>query len=176
MVANYLRSTELVSMDSTTIGPDLPYEVGIHCMVKMNEETVFIIGGSYFYYVSNRTTIVNPRDNFSMEFGPDLRIGRSYPACGIFEVNNKKIVAVTGGEVGPDENGSSTELWDPNSEDGWILGNFYCSKSKKNYMVLFHHFRSRFTTYFLYIWISGNISRWKGNPFDGLHCRPKWYL
>ena len=55
MVANYLRSTELVSMDSTTIGPDLPYEVGIHCMVKMNEETVFIIGGSHFYYVSNMT-------------------------------------------------------------------------------------------------------------------------
>ena len=137
MVANYLRSTELVSMDSTTIGPDLPYEVGIHCMVKMNEETVFIIGGSHFYYVSNRTTIVNPRDNFSMEFGPDLRIGRSYPACGIFEVNYKKIVAVTGGEVGPDENGSSTELWDPNSEDGWILGNFYCRKSKKKLWYYF---------------------------------------
>ena len=67
----------------------------------------------------------------------NLVLTLGYPACGIFEVNNKKIVAVTGGEVGPDENGSSTELWDPNSEDGWILGNFYCSKSKK---ILWYYF------------------------------------
>ena len=128
VVANYLRSTELVTMESTTIGPDLPHEVGIHCMVKMDEERVFIIGGSHFYYISNRTIIVNPTDNFSMEFGPDLNIGRSYPACGIFEVNNKKIVAVTGGEVDPDENGASTEIWDPDSEDGWVLGNNFFFK------------------------------------------------
>lgn len=47
---------------------------------------------------------------------------RDLHSCGTFQYNGKTMVIASGG-TGSEGYLSSTEIWDPMSEDGWILGN-----------------------------------------------------
>ena len=115
-----VQSTEIVRLDqpSSIPGPDLPMLFGRHCMTKINENLVIIIGGDYSY---SQTVLVDVGRNFSMSSGPQLIHDRWNHACGTFIYNGKPIVIVAGGYDLSSTN-LSTELWDPTSGHGWIEG------------------------------------------------------
>ena len=41
----YLKRTEKVSKNESSFGPDLPYPVGGHCIVKLSDDSFYLIGG-----------------------------------------------------------------------------------------------------------------------------------
>ena len=131
-----VQSTEIVHLDRpiSIPGPDLPMLFGRHCMTKINENSVIIIGGDYSY---SQTVLVDVGRNFSMSPGPPLLHDRWNHACGTFNYNGKTIVIVAGGY---DLSGTnlSTELWDPISGYGWVEGKLqeifaFCKTYHKNF-------------------------------------------
>ena len=40
-----IKSTELISLDQASPGPDLPYPVYHHCIIKINNEDILLTGG-----------------------------------------------------------------------------------------------------------------------------------
>ena len=40
-----LKRTEIVSEYEASPGPDLPYPVSSHCIVRLSEESIYLIGG-----------------------------------------------------------------------------------------------------------------------------------
>ena len=91
-------------------------------MVKINEDIVVFIGGAY---AITNTILVNISNDFSMAEGPPMLQSRYYHSCGSFELDEKLMVVITGGYDGSEV--ISTELWDPESNDGFIEGIFQVS-------------------------------------------------
>ena len=61
-------------------GPDLPFEIHGHCMIKYNDSAIFIIGGDLDEYdyrgpVISKSWIIDPTNNFSIRNGPSLSGG-----------------------------------------------------------------------------------------------------
>jgi hypothetical protein len=76
-----LATTEFVSLNESKFGPDLPMKTYDHCMVKINEGTIMMTGGS-----SN--SVFNSVFNYDIEnqtwtSGPDMISPRRGHACGI---------------------------------------------------------------------------------------------
>ena len=44
--SEYLDSTEYISTTSVTPGPDLPYPVKGHCMIKIHDDLMMLTGGN----------------------------------------------------------------------------------------------------------------------------------
>ena len=88
-------------------------------MVKISDDIVVFIGGAY---AITNTILVNISDDFSIVKGPPMLQSRYYHSCGSFNLDGKLMVVVTGGYDGSDV--ISTELWDPESNDGFIAGIF----------------------------------------------------
>ena len=40
-----LKRTELISINQVSPGPDLPYPVHDHCIIKISEEDILLTGG-----------------------------------------------------------------------------------------------------------------------------------
>ena len=114
-------------------GPDLPAEFIAHCMTKINEDLVVILGGRI---TEKKTLLVDISNNFSIKEGPTMIHGRDFHACGTFLLNGKTVVFTAGGYDGSKD--ISTEFWDPTSEDGWIKGTV-----GKIYTSIFSFFRKR---------------------------------
>ena len=77
-----LRSTEYVYSNGTVIqGPELPSGIGAHCMVRLEDGRVMILGK-----VPNRRAVIiyNSKTNKFTE-APRLLYGRLYHACTIFK-------------------------------------------------------------------------------------------
>ena len=77
-------------------GPDLPFEIHAHCMIKYNDSAIFIIGEytSYPYPVSSKTWIIDPTNNFTIRDGPSLSKGKAYMACGKMTIDGKTWLVV----------------------------------------------------------------------------------
>ena len=121
-------------------GPDLPMLFGRHCMTKIDENSVIIIGGDFSY---SQTVLVDVGRNFSMSPGPPLIHHRWSHACGTFNYNGKPIVIVAGGYDLSSTN-LSTELWDPISGYGWVEGRLQEIFACINYIFKFFILRPRF--------------------------------
>ena len=71
-------STEFITIDSKqqmtqSYGPELPFGISRHCMVKFNSTTIYLIGGTVgFGQVSKKVWIIDPTQNFTMTEGPSL--------------------------------------------------------------------------------------------------------
>ena len=90
----YLSTTELIRLDGPSIpGPDLPEEFGRHCVTKINETHVILIGG---HDKDGATLLVDIRD-FSMVAGPSMSIHRYQHACGTFQHEGKPMIIAVGG-------------------------------------------------------------------------------
>ena len=115
------QSTDFIKFNQASEpGPDLPMKFLEHCMVKINENLVVLIGG-----IDNQnqaqSLIVEVSKNFSMSQGPSLIQGRYDFSCGLFELNGNPAVIVAGGYDG--FNSISTEIWVQNSSNnGWLVG------------------------------------------------------
>ena len=115
-----LKTTEFVQLNQSTAlpGPDLPFPFKRHCMAKINENLVVIIGGEYS---ETNVLIVDINNNFSMSYGPKIINERYMHTCGTFKNNGKTNVIVAGGYNGTNMV-NMTEIWDPTTEFGWIGG------------------------------------------------------
>ncbi len=143
--SSHLSSTELITADfsSGTVhvsaGPTLPDGNSGHCIVKLNDTTVFLFGGS-------SPEAFQPVKNWFYDFvndkwteGPELNTDRQNAQCGLIQdvVTGTKIAIATGGVGYATKN--SVSLWFEGSDE-WISGNpmpyrfcsIYKQISKKN--------------------------------------------
>ena len=56
-------------------GPALPFTISEHCMVKYDDNSIYIIGGKQNGVFSNKTWIMDPRNDFQLREGPSLKYG-----------------------------------------------------------------------------------------------------
>lgn len=116
------KSTEFFSLHQPPLkGPDLPCNMFAHSMVKVNHNTIYILGGGSGYV--HKTWKVDPTNNFKFQDGPLFNEGKigDFPGCAKMKLNgNIFLVVVGGGSI--DEN-TSVEILDTSKpEKGWKKG------------------------------------------------------
>ena len=121
---DHLCSTEYVKLGQLPVqGPELPFKISSHCMVKYSDNAIYIIGGIQNGIISNKTWIVDPSNGFKMTLGPSLNTQRHGHSCGKMIANGKIILVVAGGsDVSSLNYLKSVEILDPSSGQGWISG------------------------------------------------------
>ena len=120
----WLKTTEFVYTNKKSEpGPSLNFTIGGHCMVKFNENAIYVMGGKQNKQRSNQVWIFNPMVPWSdVKKGPALREIRSGFSCGTFSgVDGMKIIVAGGIGLGRFEYLDSVEILDP-STDSWIYG------------------------------------------------------
>ena len=133
----HLETTEIIIKSSNDPlkhiqGPNLPFTISHHAMIKYDDHRIFIIGGDQDGVITNQTWIVDQLDDFKITRGPSMIEKRSGFSCGSIILNGKYVILVAGG------NGErlgttlkSVEILDPTSTKGWMKGNTelkICSK------------------------------------------------
>ena len=65
------NSTEFVDTARFSVcrGPNLPFTIHSHCMIKFSETEIYIIGGWQNGKISNKTWIVDPENDFQITEG-----------------------------------------------------------------------------------------------------------
>ena len=128
-----IRSTEIVSLDQPPIaGPDLPFTVKGHSMVRVDPTMIYLIGGVQNAKVSKKTWIIDPTNDFQIKVGPSMNMGRYWHSCSKMKINGK-IYLVVAGHGSPNHSGfiryapnnasDSVELLDTTCpEQGWKMG------------------------------------------------------
>jgi hypothetical protein len=94
------KSTELVQLTGTTLGPYLPLEVYSHCLVSLNDTTILLIGGCLRDGNETKATYYYNTDHKTWTDGPSLTIGRFGHSCALFkspQYGHTDTVIVTGG-------------------------------------------------------------------------------
>ena len=113
----------MITLDQTSAkGPELPFTIYDHGMVKYNDHAIYIIGGWQNDSTSKDTWIVDPSNEFKIRKGPSLKEAREEFSCGKMILHGKVYLVVAGGS---DESGSSldsVEILDPSSDQGWTSG------------------------------------------------------
>ena len=91
-----INSTEFITLDSDPVkGPDMPEALIYHCVLKVNDTTVFLSGG---YTTSRKTYFYNMGDAVWSE-GPDMKIPRYGHGCGLVKdrTTSTLFIVVAGG-------------------------------------------------------------------------------
>ena len=112
------KYTEFISLQGeVTQGPDLPENLNGHCMVKIDDKTVMMVGGQVYPEQSGRTYFLDvPSGKWTQ--GPALLIPRAFHSCGLFEFKDQKFVLAIGGETA-DGYLKSVEYFDLQAMDEW---------------------------------------------------------
>ena len=110
------KRSELVSLSAVTFGPDLPYAVIAHCLVLLDEDRVFMLGGGDEYAFYKKTRFYNFKLR-KWTAGPNFSEKRFGLSCGIAidSVTDEKIVIAAGGNYL-----KSVEIW----TEGWQVVEF----------------------------------------------------
>ena len=126
-------STEFITIDSKqqmtqAYGPELPFGISKHCMVKFNSTTIYLIGGSMGVgTISKKVWIIDPTQNFTMTEGPSLG-GNKYKSpksmeiftsCGKMKYNDTDVIVVVGSREYLELD--TVEILFPT---GWVKGNY----------------------------------------------------
>ena len=127
-----LKSTEFIALDKCTnakdyseetqTGPEIPFSIYDHCILKFNENSIYLIGGEQNDKISNKTWIVDSRKNFQITDGPPLNRKRKGHCCAKFENKAGKILFVVAGGFDGATFLDSVEILDPLSDQGWKYG------------------------------------------------------
>jgi hypothetical protein len=94
-----LQTTELVQLNGTRPGPDLPIPLARHCVVALNSTTFLVIGGYTSFRVTNAVYYYRFDTNRWIP-GPPLSTTRQFHACTRFTSalhGNLDVVLVAGG-------------------------------------------------------------------------------
>jgi hypothetical protein len=95
----YLQTSEFISIGQPAVkGPDLPYEVQLHCLVRVNSSMALLCGGENGDYL-NECHYIDLEDH-SWSQGPSMITRRRSHSCGIFKSSahqGKDVVIVAGG-------------------------------------------------------------------------------
>ena len=123
-------STEFITIDSKqqmtqAYGPELPFGISKHCMVKFNSTTIYLIGGSMGVgTISKKVWIIDPTQNFTMTEGPSLSGNKSpksmeiFTSCGKMKYNDTDVIVVVGSRDYLEL--ETVEILFPS---GWVKGN-----------------------------------------------------
>ena len=118
-------TTEFIKYGEPSIeGPELPFKIFGHTMVKVNSETVYIIGG-FSDEECDQTWVVDLSANFDIKPGPCLNEGRCEHSSSTMKINEKLYIVVAGGRFANDYGYqlNSVELLDTEfPQNGWIMG------------------------------------------------------
>ncbi len=121
-------TTEFVSPDgSSYYGPDLPYAMEKHCLVRLNSSTAMLIGGYNREEGGYRNTFFYDFNSETFTKGPDSLEHRENHACGVIrDTGDGSMIVVAVG--GSSHTSSSSELffegklqtcdWNVNDNDG----------------------------------------------------------
>jgi hypothetical protein len=117
------KTSEFVSIGQPAVkGPDLPYSVHSHCLVRINSSTVLLCGGFNVHFVTKECYYMDLEDQ-SWSKGPSLITERRSHTCGMFKsaahLGRNVVIAVGGKSNGGTLN--SVEILDPTT-NGWIEG------------------------------------------------------
>ena len=95
----YLNSTEYIRLNQETEkGPKLPFRISNHAMVKVDETTVYIMGGcDVGGWQTNETWIVDFSNGFKVKKGPELMAPRCDHSSAVMKIDGKTILVVVGG-------------------------------------------------------------------------------
>ena len=92
-----MNSSEFISLDQPPEdGPKLPFTVFEHCMVQVNSNTIYLIGGWQDNERSEKTWIIDAKNNFAIKEGPTMNNSRYYHSCATMRLNNKVFIIVVG--------------------------------------------------------------------------------
>ena len=130
-----LKSTELISLESTEPFVDLPKPLIRHCIIKINDDLVMVTGGqtvldedpteskrlfeknTHFFSFSHQRWIP----------GPDMSLARREHACGTFLMGDETIMVVAGGAMVVEDKAKRTDSVEflslQNLDKGWFNGN-----------------------------------------------------
>ena len=100
-------------------GPALPYEVMTPCMVKWDDDTVAMIGGSGKPGGGPRTSYYTFSSG-AWQDGPQLLHRRNVPACASMTLSSGRRIVMVVGSSGTD--GAATEYIEPGVDTQWKKG------------------------------------------------------
>ena len=114
-------------------GPDLPSKVTAHCMVKLHDGKIMILGGDQDYDLSTTQVLIyDPKSNYSLSKGPPLLYATFTAACTVFNSpmhNGRPVILVTGGFnwYNASQPGSfnpifTSQIFDYTHRDSWEIG------------------------------------------------------
>ena len=117
------KSSQFLSLNqSPEKGPELPFTVNLHCMVQVDSETIYLIGGVLNRKASNKTWIINPTKNFEMREGPNMNHSRTVHSCATMKLNNKVFIVAVGG-YNPSGTRTTVEILDTSlPANNWKFG------------------------------------------------------
>ena len=129
---NHLNTSQFLSFDQPPEkGPDLPFTLGGHCMVQVDSETIYLIGGIQKETKSKKTWIINPKKNFQMREGPSMLQPRINHACATMKINNKVFIIVIGDA--PNNHTRTIEILDTSlPSNNWKFGMY--RKNQPNHL------------------------------------------
>ena len=92
-----LNSSEFISLDQPPEdGPKLPFTAHGHCMAQVDSTSIYLIGGYQDHRKSEKTWIIDAKNNFAIKEGPPMNNSRSRHSCATMRLNNKVFVIVVG--------------------------------------------------------------------------------
>ena len=113
---SYLNTTEIVSINKSVKGIDLPLPWRFGCAVNVNNK-IYLIGGKRNYDVTNKVWIVDPSNGFKIKEGPQMNYSRRDHMCGVMPDEQTIVVAGGSGK----KVGRKTEFYDIKSAT-WKMG------------------------------------------------------
>ena len=92
-----LNSSEFISLDQPPEdGPKLPFTVSAHCMVQVDSTSIYLIGGWQDKKKSEKTWIIDAKNNFAIKEGPKMNFQREGHSCATMRLDNKTFIVVVG--------------------------------------------------------------------------------
>jgi hypothetical protein len=123
----WLNTSEFVSIGQPSVkGPDLPYAVYLHCLVRVNSSTALLCGGRNNGGYLNECHYMDLEDH-SWSQGPSMMTKRRDHSCGIFKSaahQGRNVVIAAGGYIYEDDYLDSVEFLDPTTNT-WNEGKIY---------------------------------------------------
>ena len=78
-------------------GPKLPFTAYAHCMVQVDSTSIYLIGGWQDKKKSEKTWIIDAKNNFAIKEGPPMYNPRCWHSSATMRLNNKVFIIVVGG-------------------------------------------------------------------------------
>ena len=92
-----LNSSEFISLDQPPEdGPKLPFTVYGHSMVQVDSTSIYLIGGYQDNKKSEKTWIIDAKNNFAIKEGPSMNHSRHMHSSATMRLNNKIFIIVVG--------------------------------------------------------------------------------
>ena len=116
------NSTEFVTVNSSVPGPFMNITLADHCVVKINESFILMIGGdAKDYGKQNKTWFVDLKNGFKMVEGPQMNNVRSCSACGKKLDDTENTIVIAAGGI--DE--ATVEFLNMTNISNWIADKSY---------------------------------------------------